>query len=277
MKGWLMLLGAIALSGVLLQQSLPLGEKGFLAWFAFVPMLRAVRGKGFIVGFVAGILTVFSGALLAQYGFLYAHPDPGTNDGWLWTGFGLFGFASALVTAMVAEKNAEKRPAWWFAAWAILFESVLLLQLPAHLGLTQYRHPLMMMITSVGGIWLVSFLAWLSNLWLARLELKPRLTGCVCAASLSLLTSFIPWRDGGGTMTVAALQVDVSIGPDLAKMHTEADNVDLVVWPEFAGILFEKAGDTKEMKDLSLTTAPFVTSFPDDLRPLPHNTATLFH
>jgi hypothetical protein len=135
-----MLLGAIALSGLLLQQSLPLGEKGFLAWFAFVPMLRAVRGKGFIVGFVAGILTVFTGALLAQYGFLYAHPDPGTNDGWLWTGFGLFGFASALVTAMVAEKNAEKRPAWWFAAWAILFESVLLLQLPAHLGLTQYRH-----------------------------------------------------------------------------------------------------------------------------------------
>ncbi len=267
------------LSGLLLQQSLPMGEKHYLGWFTFVPLLRAVKGRGFVIGFLSGILTVFTGALLASFGLLYAHPDPGTNDGWLWTGFGLFGFASALLTAMVAEKNAEKRPAWWFAAWAVLFESVLLLQLPANLGLTQYRHPIMMIVASVGGIWLVSYLVWWFNLWLARLE-APRmwLKACLATSVIAYLTCLIPWRDSESGVQVVALQTDVSVGEDIGKMHQNAsrESPTLIVWPEFAGILYEKGGDPAEMVVMSLSSAPFVTSFGDGQKPLPHNTAALF-
>ncbi|MEQ1822441.1 MAG: nitrilase-related carbon-nitrogen hydrolase [Fimbriimonadaceae bacterium] len=278
MNRWLLLLGAICLSGLLLQQALPRGEKPYLAWIAFVPLIRVTQNRGFVVGFLAGILSVFSGALFAQVGLLYSNQQAGSNDGWLWTGFGLFGFASAFLTAIASEKNAEKRPAWWFAAWAILFESVLLLQLPAHLGLTQYRHPLMMIVASVGGIWLVSYLVWWSNLALARLEPKPLLVFCGASCLLAFVTSFIPWKDPEGTFRVAAIQADVSVNEDIATLHRQVSSkgADLVVWPEFAGILFEKGGDPAEMVQMSRTTSPFVTSFGDGQRPLPHNTAALF-
>lgn len=45
-------LGAALFCGLLLVLALPLGEQFYLAWFMLVPLLVAVRGKGFLVGFV---------------------------------------------------------------------------------------------------------------------------------------------------------------------------------------------------------------------------------
>lgn len=59
-------------------------------------------------------------------------------------------------------------PAWWFAALATLLEAVLLVKLPAHLALSQYRNAFFVQLASIGGIWMVSFLIWWANFALAN-------------------------------------------------------------------------------------------------------------
>ena len=59
------LLAGVALSGVLLVLALPLGEQAYLAWFALVPLLRAVHGRGVLLGFIGALATIFFAAWLA--------------------------------------------------------------------------------------------------------------------------------------------------------------------------------------------------------------------
>lgn len=271
---------SVAVSAVLLVLALPLGEQHYVAWFAFVPVLAATRGRGVIVGFVATLAAIFLAAGLANAGILYAHRNPIGESNWLYTGFGLFGFAAAIAAAVHADKKGGQKPAWWFAALAVLLESVLLLQLPAHLGLTQYRHPIAMRFAALGGIWLVSFLVWWANFAIARLQMKRAFPAAVAVAALAIGTFYLPIRTGGDTMRGAAIQASSEHEPfetRLMVLHRKAaqEHAQLVVWPESAGDLFQRVGLTNEDLCQAGEIAPFVTSFREAHEPLTYNTAAL--
>ena len=257
-----------------------MGEQAFLGWFALVPLLAAVRGRGFLIGFVAATATTFLAAWLVATGFLYGSRDAEGEIAWIYTGMGLFGFALAGSVAVWADPSLGKRPLWWLAAVAVLLEACLLVQLPAHLALTQYRQPLPLMLASVGGIWAVSFVLWWANFWIAAMPARRALAWAVgiTAASLMLRSAWVP-APFGPLVQVAAIQTEGDDSDTLTKLHEQASRSHpaVVVWPEFSGLAWALP-NTEPLRALSARegSAPFVTTFRDDHRPLPHNAAALF-
>ena len=273
------LLGAVALTGVLLILALPLGERAYLAWIALVPLLRATHGRGFLVGFASALVAIFLGAWLASTGVFYAHKELEGEVGWIYSGMGLFGIPVAFTAGVWADKGSDGKPLWWFASLAVLLEACLLLELPAHLALTQYRQPVPLMLASAGGIWLVSFALWIANLWLARMPWSRLMWAVPLAAGLSLALRGAWLPDHGVRRTFAALQTEAVDLEALAKMHLQASGrrAEVVVWPEFSALAIAARG-TAPLQELAQAegSAPFVTTFRDDHRPLPHNAAALF-
>lgn len=271
-------LGAVLLTGVLLILALPLGERASLAWFALVPLLRAMHGRGFVWGFAAALGSIFLAAWLASTGVFYSHKDFEGDPGWIFSGMGLFGVPVALTVGVWADKGTQGKPVWWFASLAMLLEACLLLELPAHLALTQYRQPVPLMLASVGGIWLVSFAIWIVNLVLARTSWSWWwAVGVAIGLSQILSNAWLPAH--GQKRTYAAIQSEsVDLG-ELTKLHMQASGLgaDVVVWPEFSALAIAARGTT-DLQDLARAegSAPFVTTFRDDHRPLPHNAAALF-
>lgn len=262
---------------MLLTLALPLGEQGYLAWIAFVPLLRAIRKTNFIVGFVAAILLMFAVAKLAESGIFYRHRSPAEDVSWLYSACGIFGFAVAMTFAFAADKKLAEKPAWWFATIAVLCEAVLLLQLPGNIGLTQYRNSLALLLASIGGIWMVSFAIWWVNLHLARLGWKSALWQAAIPVALSLLGMVLQPGVGGPTLKVALLQFPNDDEELIRRNHAAAaaKGAELVVWPEFAGMIFAQNTVERDLSDLS-KVAPFVTSYRELHQPLPFNSAALF-
>ena len=266
------------LSGLLIVLALPLGEQSYLVWIALVPLLRGTKEKGFLVGFVLSLVAIFFAAWLAKTGIFYEHKNFEESEGWLYTGFGLFGFALALAVAFCADKKVGTKPRWWLAALGVLLEACLLIELPAHLALSLYRHPLILMFASVGSIWLVSYLVWLCNLALAAMPTKQALGVGAGIMALSVLSSFLPLPGSGPKALVAALQTAEVDNPNLEKAQRQiaARGPLLTVWPEFSGIVMAVGGDTSALTDLANNSSPFATSFRDAQKPLPHNVAAIF-
>lgn len=263
--------------------ALPPADFAWLGWFAFVPLLMAVRGKGFLVGFSCGLLAMFACAFLAKSGVFYAEKDFSGEPGWLYTGCFLFGFAVAILSGVWADRAGSTKPLWWFAALAVCLEAVLLIQLPAHLALTQYRQPALLFLASLGGIWLVSFLLWLSNLAIATALLSKRYLAALVLPAVWLLIGVVQGQVkhevAGSYWSVAVVQTEATDEETLRKLHmTASRRRNLVVWPEFAGLALAPAGNTLKLRELAAVpgSAPFVTSFNDDFQPLPHNAASLF-
>lgn len=273
----LALCGAL-LSGLLIVLALPLGEQSYLVWIALVPLLRGSKEKGFLVGFVLSLVAIFFAAWLAKTGIFYEHKNFEESEGWLYTGFGLFGFAFALSVAFCADKKIGTKPLWWLAALGVLLEACLLIELPAHLALSLYRHPIAMLLASVGSIWLLSFLVWLGNLWLAQLPIKRAMGFGAALMALTLVSSFVTLPGSGPKVLVAALQTaeldDRSLESSQRKIAERGPL--LTVWPEFGGMVMAVGGDAKALSDLAKTSSPFATSFRDAHDPLPHNVASVF-
>lgn len=271
MRAVLLGLAAVLATGTLFMLCLPLGEKASLAWFALVPLLLTTRGRGFIPGFLGGLGAVFFAAWLSTTGVFYAGRGGETNDGWIYTGYGIFGFSFAVVFAVWGDRSTARLPAWWFAALATLMEAVLLVELPSHLALSQYRNAAMVQLASVGGVWLVTFLVWWANFALARGQ---RWALAPVVAAILLGGAWLPAR--GGVRRLAALQIAEPEEATLRQRHMEATRAgaSLVAWPEFAGMGLATRGDAARLR--SFGGAPFVTSFPDDASPLPHNVAARF-
>lgn len=273
----IVLLGA-CLSGVLLNLCLPLGEHGSLAWFALVPVILAVRERRLIVGVLAALVCVGVAAGLAVSGIVYAHRvhgDPIVVFG----SCGKFAIVLGIVLGASADREAWRRPAWFFAALAVLAEALQLVDLPVHLALSQYRHLALLQLASVGGIWLVSFIVWWANFALARLRWKSMLLASAGLATMIGLTSSA-WPPLGGPFqrfaVVQAAEPDEAV---LMRLHfaASAAQPQFVVWPEFAGMSFVGATD-KPLAAVSGSprSAPLITSFRDSAQPLPHNVSALF-
>ena len=274
------------LSGSLLTLALPPGNHWWVGWFALVPVLWTVRGRGFLWGFFGGLVSLFSMAFFADLGLFYTNRSFGGEPAWLFTGCGLFGFSVSVLSGSWADKNSNKKPLWWFAAFAVLLEALLLLQLPAHLALSQYRHPMMLFFASIGGIWMVSFLVWYVNLLIADFATNPTLRHGVLTsiAILAVLGGNYSWKlfqtETDESQVFGVLQTAESDAEVLKKLHGKlaALGASLVVWPEFAGLVLAPSGKTEELMAIAADSrASIVTTYNDDLAPFPHNVAALIN
>lgn len=278
----LSLLGA-ASSAALLVLALPPSNIWTLAPLCLVPFLYSSRGIGVLKTFVACLvfMGIFSGLVCS--GAFYRIPQ-GSND----TGFTLVGtfiFTLVVVCVGLAQSEVTRQEGWSpfaLACVGIAGEFITMLGLPAHLALATSRVPVFLLLASVGGIWLASYALWTCNLliarWLAIGEF--RLAGIFAASVVALC--FIPPLPTlqGKTARVAAIQTMEIEHEPLAALNLTAakDGAGLVVWPEFTGINLAPGGNTKEMRDLSAEAGQpaFITSFRDDAKPFPRNTAAIF-
>jgi|CXWL01.1.fsa_nt_gi apolipoprotein N-acyltransferase len=279
---------ASAGSGILLCTAIPPGTFSEIGWFCLVPLLIATRGKGFLYGFFGALLAVFTCAMVAETGIFYSEKHFGGNDAWLYSACGIFGFSISIACGIWAEKGLIEKPAWWFAAIATLLESVMLLYLPGHLAMTQWRSIGILQICSIGGVWLLSFLVWWVNFsfaelianrkWNASLALLG-LLGILGFSSILVPKPAIAKNPDGTNRIVSVIQVGELESDTISAIHKSVgSSTDLVVWPEFAGLAFVGGGDSEPLKEFAKQPgiAPFVTSFGDLTKPLPHNTAAVF-
>lgn len=277
------LLGTAA-SGVLLLMALPPVSIWQFGWVCFVPLFAAVRGRGFLVGFISGLLSCLLTAWLAANGVFYSAKAGEGEAGWIYTGCFLFGFVAAITAGVAGE--AKRRGAvavFGLAALATLLEAFLLVTLPAHIALTQWRVPGAMLLASVTGIWGVSFLLWAANMFLADAihARNWKVAGAVACAFLAIgLPGLLPMSAPKPNLEVGLVQTPSNESADLTNLTTRAaqQGAKLVVWPEFAGYVMAPGGDSKEIRDLSaaLPGTVIVTSFADNHQPLPRNTAAAF-
>lgn len=272
------LLAAIS-SGTLLCLALPLGEQSYLAWMMLIPLLIATKKQGFLIGFIGGLGAVFWCAYLATTGVFYHHKYVEGLPTWVYTVCGIFAASFSLSFGIYGEQKKSEKPIWWMAAIAVASEAILLFEIPAHVALTQYRNWAMMLVASVGGVWMVSFLIWLVNLYVAGNLRKRWPVGigiCLVGAITTWTQPFAKEPNMG--ITVGAAQVSDGLEQELLAAHRSATltNSSFVVWPEFSGMLFTRGGDDFKLKEISKDSVPFVTSFRDDADPLPHSVAAMF-
>ena len=271
---------AALVSGTMLCLALPLGEQWYLAWFMLVPLLLATKGTRFIVGFLGGLGAVFWCAFLAQTGVFYRDKLFDASPMWIYCACGIFAFSFSIFFGIYAEGKNHERPVGWLGACAVLLEAVLLLEIPAHVALTQYRNTIMMLAAALGGIWLVSFLVWAFNLWIAKDVSRRWLWVLALLFAFVFLNRFnMRWTSSPEAFSVAAVQFNSTNGDDdaLIATHREASNAGpaFVVWPEFAGMAFAHGNDTSKLRQLTTNSAPIVTTYSDDFSPLPHNVSSL--
>ncbi|MCH8273739.1 MAG: hypothetical protein IH851_03030 [Armatimonadetes bacterium] len=274
---------AVLISGLLFLLALPPADLHYLAWLAFVPLFLAVGGRGFAVGFAAGLGVCLVSMAVASWGLFYPPNLPDGNPSWIYLGFALFGLAVGLLGGLAGEtKTLTVGRVLLYAAWGVLFEAAMLVYMPAHVALTQYQVPGALLVASAAGIWGVSFLVWAVNLLIAHAVAARRLRVAGAAALVPIALWAVPWSSEGreGDYTVAAIQTEAFELEDLARLNRRAGDLgaDFAVWPELSGMVASPGGDTGALVALAAEEGqpPFATSFQDGVRPMPHNAAALF-
>lgn len=285
MRALIGLLAIVVVSSFLLAISLP-PSGSYGGFLSLVPLLIFVREKGFLRGFVGGLLTGIASAAWVVHGHIYPNVVPDGSHNWTWTGFALFGVVIGLASGVWAEiKKPNWRTAFLLSAVAVLCEALSILLLPMHLALTGYKNLFLLNFASYGGVWLMSYLVWLPNFLVATfVHRKSQLTAAigVFLAVLFLLaknTSSIPSRPIHLFMGV--VQTQSSDEESILKIIGESNYnhfPDIVVLPELSGAPMAINGDTKELEHLAKNEKmpAFCTSYEDGNKPLPYNVASLF-
>lgn len=294
MRRFGLILGATLLSGALFAIATPPGDVQALGWICFVPLLAALAGARLIAAILAPMGALMFGAWLTTTGWLYSWPVLEGEAAWHYSGFLLF--ALALTPAFLAAACQTKPSGWIVFALAAAFtacESLLLLYLPGHIALSQYRSPAMLFVASLGGIWLVSLLVWWVQLrmafWLAEKSWPKR--PALAALALPVTVAAV-WEHREPGAPNAALIPDPlrmrvgiiqSIDADFDKLskwthEAKAQGAKLVVWPELSAAGIAAGGRTQRLLELSATLGDtgFVTTFPNQSNPKPFNTAAVF-
>lgn len=250
-----------------------------MAWFAFVPVLIGVKGTRFIVGFGSGLaIAGVSAFLILQV----AHRQRLFGEsGWIITSLMTYGVILGITLGVYAEQKMSKMSAVWLACLAVSIESLSFLQIPTQFAVTQYRNLVALQIASFGGIFLVAWLIWWFNFWIAEdLKRLRWLMGliAVCLGGNALVGSLPQSKE---VLRVGLNQHDTSDEKGLVEGQKEAarQRAQLVVWPEFGGIAFQSGDDVSMLSDLAKETVPIITSYPEKNRSRggrPFNTARLF-
>jgi apolipoprotein N-acyltransferase len=234
-KGILFLLTVA--SALLVSASFPPFDIGFLAWFALVPLLFALRrsgawaaaGFGFLFGFLFGIgafswVPVVDGINLPKF-LLIIVPIFSMY-------FLIFGFLYRLISRAGGTWIILGAPALWVALEYLRANFVFVAWPWNLLGHSQYRYLPVIQIADVTGVYGISFLIFMANQWLSRLPdflagRRPAAstsTGSVNAQKLTAqplllavllgITFFYGWRnlnqpDESGHLRVALVQGNV--------------------------------------------------------------------
>jgi apolipoprotein N-acyltransferase len=278
----LVVLGAAAVSGLLLILSLPPRDAHWLAGFALVPALLAVRRTRFLIGFACGLLVSGAALGVVALGWFSPYDVPGPLD-WAATGLLIFGVTMAVTFGVFAElRRLGRWGAWVLAAVPVLVEGLSLLELPVHFALTQYRAPGFLFLSSVAGIWATSYVLWGINLACVRAiasRKAPLLVGTGIAYAVLFLFSTLvraPERWDGGGLRVGVVQ---TTSDDLERLSELArrTGAELVVLPELSGQRASAGGDTAALRAMAAAAGQpaFVTTFEDGAHP-PRNVAALF-
>lgn len=258
-----------SLSGVFLALSFPKPGFSILAWIAFLPLFYAVRGKtpkssfklGFLCGFVAyaGIF-YWLNIVMTTYGKL---PLPVSFCLTLLMAayLALFVAAAASLTRFAEDHSVSPLLAFPFLWVALEYvRAHLLTGFPwASLGYTQYRTLPLIQIADITGVYGVSFLILLVNLFLYQLWRWVRgkdgatypFLATATAVPLLLLAIFYGFislnrRDTGNEVKVALAQgnipQDVKWDPSFQEetvaiyerlsRKTNGSGAQLIVWPE---------------------------------------------
>lgn len=271
---------AILLSAVMFVLALPPADLYPFGFLCFVPVLAFVRGRGFALGFACGMAVLIVAALVAWSGVFYKKTLVDVGPQWLFAGFALFGLVVAGVCGVVGE---TKRQSNWFpwavAALAVLLEALLLVYLPAHLALTQYRSFAAMKLASVTGVWGVSFLLWSIQLLLvtaARDRSRKVLLAIGAFLGLYIGVTTFTGRPQGGDLTVGLIQTETQDIGDLARLNGEATQkgASIVVWPELSAYAAKRTGDEAlHQSTVQKGQSPFVTTYEEPADFYPYNTA----
>jgi apolipoprotein N-acyltransferase len=289
-------LGGLALSGMLFMLAMPPSGMHALGWVCMVPALLAVRKTRFSFGFLGGMALLLLAGYLTATGIFYPTKWFEGSTGWNYLGFAIFGVAVGGVLSIYSEKKLESlRVAVYLAAAGVLGEGVLLLKLPAHIALTQFNNWPVVQLAGIGGIWLVSYLVWLSNLFIAEAialkkykALGAAAAGVVVITCLGIPAVARPIRDALyrpvelKAVSVALIQTQAGDIGSLGKLNLEAGKkgAELAVWPELSAIGIAMGGDTEDLVKLAREPGqiPFVTTFvaPDPKGGMPFNMASLF-
>ena len=267
--------------------SMPPMNLYFFGWFCFVPLLAAVLGTRFIVGFIAGLLTVAVPAVLFSFGLMpVPYPSVGEPN-WVFGGFMLFGLVASILAGVVAEtKELTLWKALAYSALAVTLEACLLPILPVHLALSQWQSFAALKLASLTGIWGVSALLWFSSLLVLLALRNPKwrwrsVAFFVVIGAISLVLPRVLVPKTSEPVTRVALVQTMSNDLDILSVLNRkagALGAQLVIWPEMSGVSAAPAGDTTTLQKLSKQSGQpaFVTSFEDSLPGKPHNTAALF-
>jgi len=276
---------AVMLSGAMVVLALPPSGIWPLAWFALTPIFIATRGTRFVIGFVAAVASAMFAAFVSTNGYLYRTGTSGGEPTWTYVGFALFGMIFGIVAAVASEvKQPDFRLFAGIGAVAVLLEWASLQLVPALLELSQASVFPLLLLASVTGIWGLGFLLWLYNFALAEMcarKSKWALGLLAFPVFLATGSSASPlFKNGSVVEKVGLIQSEAYEVSTFRKLSQEAasQGANLVVWPEFSGLLFVRNGNTVRLRSLAkeVKMPAFVTSFQDGNKPLPHNTAVLF-
>lgn len=277
MKRVFAVFGGSLATGLLLHGALPPIGWWPLGWVAFVPLLLAINGTRFLVGFLGGLGAIGVTAWLGIQGVGFQHLSYEGSPAWIVVGCALFGFALAIVAGLAAESKLA-RP-WRLAAVAVLLEACLLIYLPASVALTQSRVPAMLTIASIGGVWAIAYAVWFVNLVFAQQIAKGRLGRVAVAFGIGwFVLGIYPGTRIISTRGVENILLVQTTTTDLKRLNELNGTIPntLAIWPEFAGMEAAPAGDTAELTSYSKTATPFITSYQSREKPLPYNVAALF-
>jgi apolipoprotein N-acyltransferase len=240
-------------AGVLPVLAFPAPSPGFLAWFALVPGLLLMRGAPSAREAAVRAWWFGAGFIMAAHYWLVPNIGPGLLLvaivlGALWAGVGVSTWALLRPPMTLGRSLAALVvvPSYWLLVeWIRSWQA---LGGPwALLGASQWQHPAMLALASVGGVWLGSFALVAANTGLVILVTAPRaalraggaLTAAVAAGAGPLAFALTPPVHPAGQVTVALVQPGYLAHPSplgttsqrltarLAPLHP-----GLIVWGE---------------------------------------------
>ncbi|MCO5993648.1 apolipoprotein N-acyltransferase [Actinoallomurus rhizosphaericola] len=233
---------AALVAGALPVLAFPRAGLDWLAWVALVPGLLLVRAAA--SGREAAVRGWWFGAGFLAAALYWLIPDLGpalvlvaAGAGVLWAGWGYAAWAllrpGRLLAAAVVVPSA-----WVVGEWARSWHA---LGGPwALYGATQWRHPAVLSLASLGGVWLVTFALVAVNVAVAVVLVTRSAPAAILAVLLALSgpVLYTPSSAAAGRpLRVALVQPGVVDGPDRRfadgeRITSGLPAVDLVVWGE---------------------------------------------
>jgi len=275
------------LAGIAFALSMPPRAFAILGWVFLAPLFIAVRGVGFLRGFLAGLVLTASAAVTSTSALVGPNVLPG-DVSWNYLGIGLYGIVLSLMVGITAEyKELSLGKAAILACAGIILECLTFIKLPAHLALTQYGNAPMLALASVTGIWGVSWLVWFCNLALASAPTQRHFRPVVAGiALLAVMSTTFGWNKSAkpsdkvvattsAKNSVAAVQTDNFGANEILPLHKSLGDTKplLAVWPELS--ITEM--DLPAIQEFAASDGgfPVVASMHDSYFPKPHNAAVL--